>query len=143
MLRLPGICLSISHYGFETHNRFNVVKAYDFNKDAVETYNHNFPGSRSECFDINQIKTEDYNGVDLIIGGPPCQDFSVAGKKELGERSSMTTKFVDIICDIKPQYFIMENVPTIKSVGKDIYAKIVSQLKEQQYGLTENVVNML
>ena len=66
----------------------------------------------------------------MIIGGPPCQDFSVAGKKKLGKRSSMTSKFIDIICDIKPKYFIMENVPTIKSIGKDIYTSIISKLKD-------------
>ena len=129
-------------YGFETSDEFCVVKAYDFNKDAVENYNLNFAGNKAEHFDINQINTSTFENIDLIIGGPPCQDFSVAGKKQLGERSSMTTKFIEIICDIKPKYFIMENVPTIKSVGRDVYLSIVSKLKETGYGLTENIVNM-
>ena len=129
-------------YGFETDDNFCVVKAYDFNKDAVETYNFNFEGNKAEYFDVNQINIDNFKDIDLIIGGPPCQDFSVAGKKKLGDRSSMTTKFIEIICDIKPKYFIMENVPTIKSVGKDIYTNIISKLKENNYGLTENIVNM-
>ena len=129
-------------YGFETDDNFSIVKAYDFNKDAVETYNLNFKGNKAEYFDVNQINIDNFKDIDLIIGGPPCQDFSVAGKKKLGDRSSMTTKFIEIICDIKPKYFIMENVPTIKSVGKDIYTNIISKLKEYNYGLTENIVDM-
>ena len=129
-------------YGFENSKNFSVVKAYDFNEDAVKTYNYNFKGNKSERFDVNKINTEEFKYVDMIIGGPPCQDFSVAGKKKLGKRSSMTSKFIDIICDIKPKYFIMENVSTIKSIGKNIYTSIISKLKENNYGLTENVIKM-
>jgi DNA (cytosine-5)-methyltransferase 1 len=129
-------------YGFEKSDIFEIVKAYDFNKDAVETYNHNFEYNKSECVDIKKIDTMGIVDIDMIIGGPPCQDFSVAGKKNLGERSSMTNEFIDIICNIKPKYFIMENVPAIKSIGKDVYMNIISKLKENKYGLTENIVNM-
>jgi DNA (cytosine-5)-methyltransferase 1 len=130
-------------YGFHNNERFTVVKAYDNMQYAVDTYNTNYP-STAEMLDIKQLhKTKSISfAPDIIVGGPPCQDFSVAGKKTLGERASLTETFIDIICHFKPKYFVMENVPTIRTIGKAVYDKILQQLTNENYGLTIKVVYM-
>tara|TARA_B100001093_G_C26757315_1_gene984031 strand:+ start:44 stop:958 length:915 start_codon:yes stop_codon:yes gene_type:complete len=131
-------------YGFHKHAEFKVVKAYDTMQHAVDTYNINYP-HEAEVMDVKELLKQDFDmGVspDVIVGGPPCQDFSVAGSKNLGERASLTETFVDLVVKYKPKYFVMENVPTIKTIGKVVYDKITAKLKESGYGLTTQVIYM-
>ena len=131
-------------YGFHQLKEFDVIKSYDSMKHAVETYNLNFT-SKAEQFDVKDILTHEFNlgfSPDIIIGGPPCQDFSIAGNKTLGDRANLTETYIDIICKYKPLYFVMENVPTIRTIGKSVYDKIIKKLKEATYGLSVNVIYM-
>lgn len=131
-------------YGFHQLKEFDVMKSYDSMKHAVETYNLNFT-SKAEQFDVKDILTHEFNlgfSPDIIIGGPPCQDFSIAGDKTLGDRANLTETYIDIICKYKPLYFVMENVPTIRTIGKSVYDKIIKKLKEATYGLSVNVIYM-
>ena len=63
---------------------FDIIGGIDFNQDAVTTFEANFKKAKVHCADITAItdKTiiEDYNGVDVIVGGPPCQGFSTANR---------------------------------------------------------------
>jgi DNA (cytosine-5)-methyltransferase 1 len=132
-------------YGF--HQRvaeFAVMKSYDSMKHAVETYNLNFT-PKAEQLDIKELLKPEFNlgfSPDVIIGGPPCQDFSVAGDKTLGDRANLTEVYIDIVCKYKPLYFVMENVPTIRTIGKSVYDKIIKKLKDESYGLSINVIYM-
>ena len=131
-------------YGFHQLKEFDVMKSYDSMKHAIETYNLNFT-SKAEQFDVKDILTHEFNlgfSPDIIIGGPPCQDFSIAGDKTLGDRANLTETYIDIICKYKPLYFVMENVPTIRTIGKFVYDKIIKKLKEATYGLSVNVIYM-
>jgi DNA (cytosine-5)-methyltransferase 1 len=131
-------------YGFHRLKEFDVMKSYDSMKHAVETYNLNFT-SKAEQFDVKYILTPEFNlgfSPDIIIGGPPCQDFSIAGDKTLGDRANLTETYIDIICKYKPLYFVMENVPTIRTIGKSVYDKIIKKLKDACYGLSVNVIYM-
>lgn len=59
--------------------------------------------------------------VDLIIGGPPCQGFSVAGKRIVDdERNKLYKSFVSFVDFYKPKAFLMENVPNIVSMGQGL-----------------------
>lgn len=130
-------------YGFHKRPDFEVLGSYDSMKHAVETYNMNFD-SKARLLDVRELVKADFNlgfEPDVVIGGPPCQDFSVAGEKTLGERASLSETFVDIVCKYRPLYFVMENVPTIRTIGKTIYSKIIARLGEN-YGLSVNVVYM-
>ena len=87
---------------------FEVVRAYDFNKQAVATYAHNL-GHHVEHLSI----TEDLElpPCDVIAGGPPCQGFSSAGLRRAGDhRNTLVSIFARLIVRHKPRAFVFENV---------------------------------
>jgi DNA (cytosine-5)-methyltransferase 1 len=131
-------------YGFHNNEIFEVIKSFDSMQYAVETYNANFT-TKSQQMDVNEIMKPTFDlgfSPDIIIGGPPCQDFSVAGEKTLGDRANLTETYIDIICKYRPLYFVMENVPTIRTIGKPVYDKIIQKLKDASYGITDTVIYM-
>jgi DNA (cytosine-5)-methyltransferase 1 len=86
-------------WGFHDNPGFRVVRAYDSMKHAVETYNANFSGA--EVRDVTELLSPDFAlgfVPGLITGGPPCQDFSVAGLKKLGDRANLTLTYVEVVC---------------------------------------------
>ncbi len=97
--------------GFEAAN-VNVVFANELVKEAAETYQANHPGCHMVNDDINQVinTLDQYKGVDLVFGGPPCQGFSVAGKMDPNdERSKLVFTFLDVVEKVRPRIFVMEN----------------------------------
>ncbi|UOY86826.1 DNA cytosine methyltransferase [Bacillus glycinifermentans] len=90
---------------------YNIVKALDFDKNAVKAYRHNF-GDYVEQADINEIDIDSLPDTDVIFGGPPCQDFSVAGKGAgaNGERGKLVFRYLEIIERKQPKAFVFENV---------------------------------
>ena len=90
---------------------FDIVKALDFDKNAVKAYRHNF-GDNVEQADINEIEIDSLPDTDVIFGGPPCQDFSVAGKGAGadGERGKLVWRYLEIIERKQPKAFVFENV---------------------------------
>lgn len=131
-------------YGFHHSDAFVVQKSYDTMKDSVDTYNLNYPAV-SEQLDVRELLRPEFElgfTPDVIVGGPPCQDFSAAGRRTLGERASLTETFVDIVCKYTPSYFVMENVPAIRTVGKPIYDAVVEKVKAAGYGITVSVIYM-
>lgn len=76
---------------------------------------------------------------ELIIGGPPCQDFSSAGEREEGDRANLTISYAKIVKSIRPKYFVMENVARAKS--SNAYAEAHAIFKAAGYGLTEQILD--
>lgn len=105
--------------GFEEAG-FDIRLGTDIWRDAIKTYQFNFPNAITITEDISNlsgidllnkanIKAED---VDVIIGGPPCQGFSLSGKRLLDDpRNILYKSFVRMVEYIKPKVFVMENVP--------------------------------
>lgn len=88
-----------------------VYYASEIDKNAIKIAKKNHPDI-IELGDINDINFYDFIGkVDLIMGGSPCQDLSIAGKREglSGDRSGLFYKFIEAIETIKPKYFLLEN----------------------------------
>nr|WP_274704333.1 DNA cytosine methyltransferase [Treponema succinifaciens] len=113
---------------------FSSVFGIDVWKDATVTYKHNFPNSVAFCGDIKELSSGKIfeltklkkNDIPLIIGGPPCQGFSVAGKRIVDdERNKLYKSFVRLVDEIKPKVFVMENVPNILSIGDGIVKESV------------------
>lgn len=127
--------------GFEKAG-FNVVAAFDNWPEAIRVYQANFshpifPKDLSNTKDISDIKS--FN-PDVIIGGPPCQDFSSAGHRDesLG-RADLTLSFAEIIKQIRPKYFLMENVPTIQK--SPILTQVLKVFAESGYGVSRRVLD--
>lgn len=127
-----------------TEAGFTVVGAYDNWSAAVETYEWNLQHAVNiDCVDlfnvdniVRQIKRLD---VDVISGGPPCQDFSSAGKRLEGRRASLTEAFAEIVVACKPFLVIMENVPRVRS--SQAYKNARQLLEKTGYSFFERVLN--
>lgn len=109
--------------GFEQAG-FRVLLGIDVWKDALQTYILNHKEAKTLCADISILTGEDIvnvigdASVDVIIGGPPCQGFSVAGKRIVDdERNKLYKGFVRMVDYFRPRAFVMENVPNILSIG--------------------------
>lgn len=88
-----------------------VYYASEIDKYAIQITQKNYPDT-IQLGDINNIDFTQFKGkIDLIMGGSPCQDLSIAGKRKglNGERSGLFYKFVEAIETIKPKYFLLEN----------------------------------
>ncbi|MCM1310571.1 MAG: DNA cytosine methyltransferase [Bacteroides sp.] len=133
--------------GFELSD-FKGLLAIDFWQDALTTYSHNREDAKTYCGDLSitspsYIK-EKYNisEVDVIIGGPPCQGFSVAGKRIIDDkRNELYKAFVNFVREFKPKAFVMENVPTILTMGNGtIRDAILSDFSSIGYNVNYKVL---
>lgn len=133
--------------GFEKVG-FNILLGIDAWEDAITTFNHNHKNSKGFCADLSKINPEDVkdqlngNSVDVIIGGPPCQGFSVAGKRIVDDvRNTLYKNFVSFVSYYKPKAFMMENVPNILSIGEGIIREqILKDFSELGYKVTYKVL---
>lgn len=103
------------------------VLGVDMWEDAIKTYKYNFPESAIINADITNLAAEDLlkasgaqaNDIDIIIGGPPCQGFSISGKRMIDDpRNVLYKSFVQFVGEIRPKVFVMENVPGLVSMAK-------------------------
>ena len=120
----------------------NICAAYEFWDKAAKCYELNFthPVFKQDLSDTENavIAIKKYS-PDLIIGGPPCQDFSHAGKRIESTRASLTESYAKIISAIRPAYFVMENVD--RAQKSNAYAEARAIFKQSGYGLTEIVLD--
>jgi DNA (cytosine-5)-methyltransferase 1 len=118
---IGGLDLGFQSAGFE------IAVAIDNNPKVLELYRINFPDTTVLCRDIGDIsaaeireviqnKYPDWNGeITAVIGGPPCQGFSVAGRQNPDDdRSQLVLKFINLVVELNPSMFVMENVPAIE-----------------------------
>ena len=109
------------------------VAGIDFKEAAIKTYQNYFVGSQGICADIlqmneNEIREQlgDLSNIDIIIGGPPCQGFSVAGPRDMNDkRNTLYTAMVELAERVKPQAVVLENVPGMVQTNGGIGAKRV------------------
>ena len=126
-----GMSLGFQNAGFK------IVSAFDHWAPAVEIYKKNFnhPMHKLDLGEKNAYKEIENFEPELVIGGPPCQDFSIAGHRdELLGRANLTKSFAGIVTKLRPNYFVMENVPLVTK--SDVYPKALNILKRAGYGLT-------
>ena len=122
---------------------FNIVAAYDNWKVALETYRLNFK-HKAVMLDLKDVDHSvgviSQDKPDMIIGGPPCQDFSSAGKRdENNGRGDLTVCYSNIVDKIRPQWFVMENVERILKTNKLQQAKAI--FKQAGYGMSQMVLD--
>jgi len=145
-------------YGFQEAG-FEMVLGIDMWKDAIITYKHNFPHARVINDDITKVSVDEIlkkaecekSEIDVIIGGPPCQGFSVSGKRMIDDpRNKLYKSFVNLVSEICPKVFVMENVPgLIRLFGGKVKEEVLSdfsaigysvkmqQLSSEEYGVPQ------
>lgn len=131
-----GLSLGFQNAGFE------IIAAFDKWKPAIQVYRDNF---NHPIYDTDLDSEEGLNCItkltpQMIIGGPPCQDFSSAGKRDetLG-RADLTISFANIVTKAKPEWFVMENVGRI--VKSNILKEALLIFKKAGYGISYQILD--
>ena len=120
-----------------------ILWANDLYRDAVETYRKNI-GNHIVCEDITKISTTDIPDCDIVIGGFPCQGFSVANTKRHvdDERNVLYKQLLRVIRDKNPKFFLAENVKGILSIGKgQVFQMILKDFQSIGYNVQYRVLN--
>ncbi len=129
-----GMSLGFQNAGFQ------IVAAYDNWQPAIDIYQRNFqhPIFKKDLSTEDVVSELKGYSPDMIIGGPPCQDFSIAGKREFrGKRANLTLKYGHIVSEVRPQWFVMENVYNIEK--SPIFEEVLAIFKSAGYGITKHV----
>ena len=131
-----GLSLGFQNAGF------NIVAAFDNWDEAIDIYKRNFnhPIIKRDLGDTSDLSDLAKYAPDIIIGGPPCQDYSSAGHRdeELG-RAKLTIDYATIITTLRPQYFLMENVPNIQKSEK--LTQVLDMFHKAGYGISRMVID--
>ncbi len=133
--------------GFEQAG-YNVLLGIDMWKDALETFKHNHKNAATLSADLSKLAAEEvdsainFQKVDVIIGGPPCQGFSIAGKRIVeDERNSLYKSFVRMVWYFNPKAFVLENVPNILSIDRGMVRQaIIRDFYELGYNVVTQVL---
>ncbi len=124
-------------------NPTDILYANDIDKDAVKTYEFNF-GRHICCDDIREIPSCEIPNHDILVGGFPCQTFSIIGQRAGFEdpRGELYLEIVRLLNDKKPMCFIAENVKGITNIGKGkLFEKILKDCKSVGYNVDFRVLN--
>ena len=123
---------------------FDIGWANDFDPDSVKTYKRNF-GDHIVLGDIEKIKTNQMpDNPDVVIGGFPCQGFSIAnlGRSVDDSRNKLYKQMLRVIRVKKPKYFVAENVEGILTLGKGaVIQKILKDFKSIGYKVDYKLLN--
>lgn len=117
---------------------FQPVASVEVNPIASATHIKNFPDCHHFCDDIKNLNSQKLLAqigspeVHLVVGGPPCQGFSVAGKRDPNDpRNRLFREFVRIVSEIRPWYVVMENVPGILTIQKGAVKQAICEAFEE------------
>ncbi len=133
--------------GFEDAG-FEIAMGLDNWNDAIVTFNKNHKKPTGVCKDIYDFSNDELkkfgkrNNVVGIIGGPPCQGFSMVGKREASDkRNTLYLQYVRFVEQIKPEFFILENVKGLLTLEKGYFKKeIIERFSELGYNVTYKVL---
>jgi DNA (cytosine-5)-methyltransferase 1 len=119
--------------------KFHTVAAVDIDQRLTSSYKENFPQSNLLSADIGEIGSAEIlcsaklkrGEIVGVIGGPPCQGFSLIGKRDRSDpRNKLVWHFLRIVGEIRPRFFIMENVPgLLLGAAKTVLEDALSELK--------------
>jgi DNA (cytosine-5)-methyltransferase 1 len=126
-----------------TNAGFKMIYANDFDKMCWETFEKNH-GIKIDGRSIVDVKPEEIPAVDGIIGGPPCQSWSLAGAMRgiKDKRGKLFYEYIRILKDKKPKFFLAENVPgIISSAHINEFNKILAEFEKLGYNVTYKLLN--
>lgn len=127
--------------GFENAG-FKTIWANDIDKDACETHK-SWSTADVVCEDIKKIQFEDVPKTDIILGGFPCQGFSLAGPRKIDDkRNTLYRFFSTMVGEKQPYAFVAENVKGILTLGNGLVIEaIISDFEEKGYKVVPYSVN--
>ena len=131
--------------GFEQAG-FDVLASVELDPIHASVHEYNFPFWTTICKsvtetsarEIRELSTIGDRDIDVVFGGPPCQGFSLMGKRDFGDdRNSLVFNFLRLVLDLQPKFFVMENVRGI-TIGKQkkILQTIISEFRASGYQVT-------
>lgn len=130
---------------------FHELLAVDFDAHAVECFKANFPEVpvwHKSVIDVTAKEILDFTGLkcgelDLLDGSPPCQGFSIAGKRVVSDpRNDLFSHYARLVNDLQPKVFVMENVGgMVKGSMKGKFIEIMSVLKTMNYNVKAKLMN--
>ena len=137
-------------YGMHKNSHFVTKVALDINEKLAQTFKENIPESELIIGDIQDkeikekiINLSKKNKVNMIIGGPPCQGFSLKGKK-LGlddPRNFLFVEYLHLVQELKPLLFVIENVKNLMSTSNGWFKnQIISEIKKLGYEVSVGIV---
>lgn len=141
-------------FGF-SENNFNIIQGYELVPEfaAANNYNHQIRYGHDKNIiipgDITLVAPQDIPKTDGIIGGPPCQDFSIGNAKSpgvSGERGRLVWDFLNKINYLKPNFFLFENVQALYKTKKhrtEALEPMILQFNEMGYEVYFKVLNTL
>ncbi len=135
-------------YGMHKNNHFITKVALDINKKVAQTFQHNINEADLIVGDIQNkvikekiINLSKKNKVNMIIGGPPCQGFSLKGKK-LGlddPRNFLFMEYLYLVEELDPNLFVIENVKSLMSTSNGWFKKqIINEIEKLGYKVSVN-----
>ena len=133
--------------GFEQAG-FDVLASVEIDPVHCATHQFNFPMCSILCTDVAQLRGSEIRKksaiggreIDVVISGSPCQGFSMMGKRDVDDpRNSLIFHFQRLVLELKPKFFVMENVPGIASgEHKELLNILISSFLEAGYKVEEN-----
>ena len=132
-----GLSLGLENAGW------SIAAAVEYDKAASATHKHNFPTTEHLCQDVREIDFRRFSGIDLVAGGPPCQPFSVSGKR-MGQFDlrDMVPEFVRAVAQARPKAFLMENVAGLANRRFESYLnERIADLHDLGYVVFSKVLN--
>ncbi len=138
-------------YGMEKNEHFQTMVAVDFNPNALATFKYNMPNAYIIIGDITNteikkqiIESSQRLQVNMIIGGPPCQGFSLKGKK-LGlndPRNYLFNEYLNIVETLQPDVFTIENVKALLSTSAGWFKnQIIEKVNKLGYHVSYGILN--
>ena len=129
--------------GFEMAG-YRILLGVDFNEPALKTFAKNHKGSKTLCGDLSASNTFNEidslvggNAIDVIIGGPPCQGFSLTGPRNFDdERNKLYLAMVETVRRYKPRAFVVENVPGMATLYKgEVKNEVIRRFTDMGYSV--------
>ena len=121
---------------------FDVVAALELDPVHAATHAFNFPQCQTLCVDATQVRGADVRQqlrgrIDVVVGGAPCQGFSMIGKRALDDpRNQLVKHFLRLVVELEPSVFVLENVRGL-TVGKHraLLDELVEEFSDAGYGV--------
>ncbi|MCM1270483.1 MAG: DNA cytosine methyltransferase [Ruminococcus flavefaciens] len=116
--------------GFKQTGKYEIAAAFEINQNAQKTYRKNHTGTEvysDVCAaDYKKLKKK-YGKIDVVIGGPPCQGFSMANRQKnhvISQNNMLVKQYIRAVKELNPNAFVMENVETLKSDVHRFYLRL-------------------